>query len=467
MKRFDSDGRPPSRRPASTEGDEHGGEDARSRHDGRRPVGSGAAVFAWGRALRRCLLRSRSSKELLKGLCDLGIRTLGANEAEAWRFDRESWSLRRMPSPLRSSRERATLAVVPIDPSGWRRLLMASGGLFRSHEAWRSICGRPSGNGHHQGEPSANPTGDDACVVGCPVGSWQQPLGWVTWRFEVARQVPPAMADLAAEIAAWTPVVLGLRRSVRITRRRVASKAVDRLTMLSARGLVHDLDNALLPLRCRLDLLALQVRAAAAKQTLSGVAAGLEHLQDLAADLRNRLDRAEASPERIELRLSEWWRTARSAVESLLPPSQSLAVDLPADLGTVAVREVRLTQAIGNLVSNAAKAAGRDGCISLAASAHRRDWIEVRVEDDGPGIAPSAAQVAAGHDAAGRGNGRGVGLGLAIVHGVAKECGGAFLIRPRRGGGTVAILRMPRADRDAVPPRSHDGSDGTAGGDCR
>lgn len=403
-------------------------------------------MLAWGRALRRCLLRSRNARELLTGLCDLGIATLGADGAEAWRFDRSTRSLRRMRSARDPSAGAGPLSAVPLDAAGWRRLLMAGGGAFRSHEAWRACCLGASHPAAEAEAPPTTPPNREACLVGCPVGSWRQPLGWITWRYEDGDAVPAAMADLVAEIAAWTPVILGLRRTVRITRRRVSFTRAERFTVLSARGLVHDLDNALLPLRCRIEVLDSQVQAMAAKHTLSGVAAGLDHLQELAADLRNRLDGAASASGDAALRLGEWWRSARSAVEAILPASQSLRLHLPSNLAVAAVRDVRLTQAVGNLVSNAAKAASRGGSIAIVATAVGRRWIELRVEDDGPGIASDSKATPDGHAASTR-NGGGVGLGLAIVRSVAEECGGDFRIGPRPGGGTVATLRLPRADR--------------------
>ena len=68
-----------------------------------------------------------------------------------------------------------------------------------------------------------------------------------------------------------------------------------------------------------------------------------------------------------------------------------LVVKCPSDLGIVSTDPTKLRQAALNLMSNAAKFT-RDGTITLSVQRQKRqaaDWIEIKVEDTGIGIAQS------------------------------------------------------------------------------
>jgi signal transduction histidine kinase len=61
--------------------------------------------------------------------------------------------------------------------------------------------------------------------------------------------------------------------------------------------------------------------------------------------------------------------------------------------------------------------------------AGRPDGLELRVQDDGPGLPPPG--------------GRGAGLGLRIMAHRAQIIGGEFFIEAPPGGGTVVRCRLP------------------------
>ena len=105
--------------------------------------------------------------------------------------------------------------------------------------------------------------------------------------------------------------------------------------------------------------------------------------------------------------------------------------------------EVRLTQALGNLLDNAL----RYGEGSVGVSAVARDGlVELHVTDEGPGFEPGFLERAfdrfsRADEARGRG---GAGLGLAIVDVVARAHGGRAHAANRPGGGADVWLALPR-----------------------
>ena len=102
-----------------------------------------------------------------------------------------------------------------------------------------------------------------------------------------------------------------------------------------------------------------------------------------------------------------------------------------------------LDECLSELLSNAGEALRGAGRIVIAA---RRDgaWVELVVEDDGPGMDDLALAhrqtlfVSTGAD--------GVGMGLPLVKQWVGEMGGRFELRRAETHGTCAVLRRPLAE---------------------
>ena len=121
---------------------------------------------------------------------------------------------------------------------------------------------------------------------------------------------------------------------------------------------------------------------------------------------------------------------------------REIVVDAPPDLQLYA-DDLRLRQALGNLVDNALRHG--DGEVSLSASA-ADGGIALDVQDGGPGFAPDITgrafeRFARSDDARGR---EGTGLGLAIVRTIAEAHGGRAEI-VEAAGATVRIW-LPQRD---------------------
>jgi signal transduction histidine kinase len=141
--------------------------------------------------------------------------------------------------------------------------------------------------------------------------------------------------------------------------------------------------------------------------------------------------RAGAVLEGVRDRFAE--RAARAG--RTIEVEESVSIDLAAD-------RLRLDQALGNLVENALRHGS--GTVTLSAS-RTGDAVELRVADEGPGLAaefaPHAFERFSRADPA-RGRG-GAGLGLSIVRAIARAHGGEAHVSNRDGGGLEAWLVLP------------------------
>jgi signal transduction histidine kinase len=102
----------------------------------------------------------------------------------------------------------------------------------------------------------------------------------------------------------------------------------------------------------------------------------------------------------------------------------------------------RLTQALVNLLQNAADHAKGDGPVHLRLHAGPTSW-RFEVADDGGGLPPGDEQVVFEPFSTGSSRGR-TGLGLSIVRGIARAHGGEAGAVNRPGHGVTFWIRIPR-----------------------
>lgn len=134
----------------------------------------------------------------------------------------------------------------------------------------------------------------------------------------------------------------------------------------------------------------------------------------------------------------------RRAFERIYP---DVTVDIDGDRTLVFLGESQdLEEMVGNLIENAAKYGG--GRVFISTAADGEAVIEIRVEDDGPGIAPAERERIFERGARLDTGKPGTGLGLAIVKDVAEIYGGSVMLGSSDElGGLQAVLRLPQARR--------------------
>jgi PAS domain S-box-containing protein len=271
----------------------------------------------------------------------------------------------------------------------------------------------------------------------------------------VHQRAPRAWSE--AEVALVEAVVERCWAHIERVRGAEALVEADRRKSEFLATLAHELRDPLAPIRNGLELL----RLANTKPELqTNVRAMMErqvgHMVHLINDL---LDIARVSSGKVVLQVErlDVQAVVASAVETTLPLIEAhghrLEVDLPPQPLPVEGDAVRLSQVLGNLLSNAAKYTPQGGHIRMAA--RREDGqVVIEVQDNGIGIPAESlpevfemfAQVARSID---RSKG-GLGIGLALVRHLVQLHGGSVVAASAGPGlGSCFTLRLPLGSRAA------------------
>jgi signal transduction histidine kinase len=125
--------------------------------------------------------------------------------------------------------------------------------------------------------------------------------------------------------------------------------------------------------------------------------------------------------------------------------------DLPSTLPPVLADPQELTQVLLNLITNARQAMsgshGRGilGVTTSLVAEQGKSWVEIRVNDDGPGIDRAELPRIFEPFYTTKPVGEGTGLGLAICHRIVTELGGNLTVDSVQGRGATFIIRLPVA----------------------
>ena len=184
------------------------------------------------------------------------------------------------------------------------------------------------------------------------------------------------------------------------------------------------------------------------------ISSASRRLERLVADLLDlaRLDTRQFSlqPQAVDARA-----VVAGAVEAFSPAAAELGLALEMAPGATVPAQLdpqRLGQIVANLVENALKFASAR--VDVAARADGGD-VEIVVDDDGPGIAPSDLPHVFDRLYASRtvpGRTVGTGIGLAIVRELAHAMGGAAAVETVDTPGTRFVVRLPANDAASLPP---------------
>jgi PAS domain S-box-containing protein len=265
--------------------------------------------------------------------------------------------------------------------------------------------------------------------------------------------------------------LLGFAKITRdVTAQREARKALEeaRETLFQAQkmdavgqltgGVAHDFNNLLMVIKGSLELL---------RKRVSDDPRAL-HLLENAQLGANRgmalTQRMLAFARRQELKVSAVDIPALVAgMAELLTRSLDAKVELelrfPLKLASVLTDSNQLELAILNLVVNARDAMPAGGGIIVSAKeAHLKDapaagrYVCLSVTDSGEGMDAETLARATEPFFTTKGVGKGTGLGLPMVHGVAQQSGGRFILKSEKGRGTTAEIWLPCAPVAAAGP---------------
>ncbi len=295
----------------------------------------------------------------------------------------------------------------------------------------------------------AHSTTDDE--IGFVVEAFNSMLDEVQSR---ARALEQSNAALTSEVQIrHTAEVALARANARLEMTMSALREADRRKDEFLATLAHELRNPLAPVMHAVKLM--DSTAADERQRQWGREVIARQVQRMALLLDDLLDVSRITRGRLELRKEyvDLQTLVSSAVETARPlidaKHHTLIVDLPPDPIELEVDPLRLSQALSNLLTNAAKYTDANGQVRLSVTQDTQG-ISIRVTDNGIGIDPSVirglfemfSQIDSALD---RAEG-GLGIGLALVKGLVTLHGGMVeAASPGLGQGSEFCIRLPRS----------------------
>jgi signal transduction histidine kinase len=224
--------------------------------------------------------------------------------------------------------------------------------------------------------------------------------------------------------------------------------------------LAHELRNPLAPILNAVQLMRMQLTDEQLRWAREVIGRQLAQLTRLVDDLLDvsRITRGKIVLAREPLELGTLIARAVETVHPLIQErGHALAVQLPEEAVTIDGDPLRLTQALGNVLANAAKYTGRGGRISLAAVRDREE-VEIRVRDNGIGIAAERLggifELFTQSERGGAHSQGGLGIGLALVRRLVEMHGGSVSANSAGPGqGSEFVIRLPLLGSAARPGR--------------
>lgn len=245
-------------------------------------------------------------------------------------------------------------------------------------------------------------------------------------------------------------------RTAQLKKSHASLRVADRLASIGTltAGLGHDMNNILFPIRCRFDALDWKKVPADLRDLLEATRNTIGHLQGLCDGLRLlAVDPLDSRASGGTTSLAAWWRQVEPLLSKMLPDNVSLRTDLAPDLPPIKVAPHRLTQAVLNLIVNAAEATRGGGRVRIWGKLdENQTMVTIGVTDDGVGMSKQVKQRAFDPFFTTKKRRLSTGLGLSLVHGVVTISAGTVSIESEPGKGTTVVLKFPVAAADALSP---------------
>ena len=237
------------------------------------------------------------------------------------------------------------------------------------------------------------------------------------------------------------------------------SQKMDAIGQLTG-GIAHDFNNLLTAILGSLELVrkrpGIDGRAALLiDNAMQAARRGANLTQRMLAFAR----RQDLKPELVEIPVLV--NGMMDLLERTLGSATSIVSRFPADMGAVRVDPTQLEMAVLNLAVNARDAMPDGGPITISAEEktlaegnaiglQAGRYTVMSVADRGEGMDADTLKRATEPFFTTKGIGKGTGLGLAMVHGLAEQSGGRFVLASSVGEGTSATLWLP-VDNSGAP----------------
>jgi len=273
----------------------------------------------------------------------------------------------------------------------------------------------------------------------------------VTLQAEKTRELQAVNATLQRANAELERANRSLHREVsERTRAEQALQEADRNKNEFLAMLAHELRNPLAPILNALQLLRMKPSASQsqwAQEVIQRQLAALTRLVDDLLDV-SRITRGKITLTRQPLTVATLITRAVETVEPLITERKhQLMLRIPPEVLRVDGDPTRLTQALGNVLGNAAKYTDRGGCIDLIC-ARKGTEVEIRVRDNGIGIPaelqPRIFDLFTQLDRRSDDSFGGLGIGLALVRRLVEMHGGSITASSNgEGTGSEFVIRLP------------------------
>ncbi len=234
------------------------------------------------------------------------------------------------------------------------------------------------------------------------------------------------------------------------------SRKLETLGQLTG-GVAHDFNNLLAAIQTSLSMLRQHVDAENAKAVAllrnaqSGADRGAKLVQHMLAFAR-RQDLAPTSIDTCGL-VGEMDQLLRSS----LGPGIEIKCHFEENVPAALVDANQLEMAVLNLAVNARDAMNGQGTLTISCTVVEHpgntelktgQYVRLVIADDGPGMDATTLTRAPEPFFTTKGVGKGTGLGLSMVHGLARQSGGAFRLESTPGSGVTAEILLPVATPD-------------------
>jgi PAS domain S-box-containing protein len=220
---------------------------------------------------------------------------------------------------------------------------------------------------------------------------------------------------------------------------------VEKLTSMgkTAAGTAHHLNTPLAAMLLRVQMMRERVHDEQTEGDLERLETSLKFCQQFVIRLLefSRRPAAQKQPEDVG-------RTIESVVSFLAPALSAQKARVSMEIGVIDGSRIlgdrNLLEALFSiLLSNALDAIPSGGSIAIRCSRPSSESIEVRIADDGCGVAPADLPRIFEPFFTTKGPGRGTGLGLAIARNIVLEHGGSIRLENAPARGTIAVLTLP------------------------
>jgi signal transduction histidine kinase len=245
-----------------------------------------------------------------------------------------------------------------------------------------------------------------------------------------------------------------LRELVRRQQLLVQTHKLQAIGTLTA-GVAHELNNPINNLMLTADALEETYPELSEPERIEMVR-DMVHESERARDIvRNLLDFArqtdiDVQPLEVEQLIDETLRLAGNKIRLSKTQVQG---ELEENLPVVHGDRGQLVQVFLNLVINAVDAMGSGGRLSISIQKSAdRDFVEIRVADNGPGIPPHQLDSVFDPFFSTKKRGKGTGLGLSVSQGILKQHGGTIRVQSTLGEGTAFTVSLPVAKVPAGGP---------------